>query len=215
MLVEAASELFLENGYASSTIDQITQRAGVSRNTFFNYFQAKSDVLWAGLDESTERLADELASKNAETGVMSALRDSILRTAEGISPEQLPLAATQYEVMGAADEMRASGLPRFMRMATVIERFVTARIEPGGAGIPPQAIAESVTAAAVAGAASWAQAGVNRRSLADYVARAIEPVCAGYDTQIRWHVRGWVARTNPSRVPELPGGRWLEWQHRH
>lgn len=185
VLVEAASELFLENGYASSTIDQITQRAGVSRNTFFNYFQAKSDVLWAGLDESTERLADELASENAETGVMSALRDSILRTAEGISPEQLPLAATQYEVMGAADEMRESGLPRFMRMATVIERFVTARIEPGGAGIPPQAIAWSVTAAAVAGAASWAQAGVNRRSLADYVARAIEPVCAGFDTQIR------------------------------
>ena len=185
VLVEAASELFLENGYASSTIDQITQRAGVSRNTFFNYFQAKSDVLWAGLDESTERLADELASENAETSMMSALRDSILRTAEGISPEQLPLAATQYEVMGAADEMRASGLPRFMRMATVIERFVTARIDPGGAEIPPQAIAWSVTAAAVAGAASWAQAGVNRRSLADYVARAIEPVCSGFDTQIR------------------------------
>ena len=183
VLVEAASELFLENGYANSTIDQITQRAGVSRNTFFNYFQAKSDVLWAGLDESTERLADELASEDAESGVMTALRDSILRTAEGISPEQLPLAATQYEVMGAADEMRASGLSRFMRMATVIERFVTVRIDPGAA-IPPQAIAWSVTAAAVAGAASWAQAGVNRRSLADYVARAIEPVCSGYDTQL-------------------------------
>ncbi|MBC7441420.1 MAG: TetR family transcriptional regulator, partial [Ramlibacter sp.] len=50
MLEEAAAELFLEQTYAGTTIEQITRRAGVSRNTFFNYFRAKSDLLWVDVD---------------------------------------------------------------------------------------------------------------------------------------------------------------------
>ncbi|MDO9397103.1 MAG: helix-turn-helix domain-containing protein, partial [Herbiconiux sp.] len=62
MLEEAASELFLEQGYAKTTIEQITQRAGVSRNTFFNYFGAKSDLLWVELDASLAALTAALAA---------------------------------------------------------------------------------------------------------------------------------------------------------
>src|SRR5690554_2035586 len=65
MLVDAASELFLETSYADTTVDQITQRAGVSRNTFFNYFQAKSDLLWLEVDAGIVALAAELASATA------------------------------------------------------------------------------------------------------------------------------------------------------
>ena len=36
VLEEAASELFLEKGYLATSIDDIAQRAGVSRATFFN-----------------------------------------------------------------------------------------------------------------------------------------------------------------------------------
>ena len=52
MLAEAAAELFLEQTYAGTTIEDIAQRAGVSRATFFNYFAAKSDLLWVEVDES-------------------------------------------------------------------------------------------------------------------------------------------------------------------
>lgn len=58
---DAAVELFLEQGYPRTSVDQIAQRAGVSRASFFNYFAAKSDVLWVGVDDSTHRLAEELA----------------------------------------------------------------------------------------------------------------------------------------------------------
>ena len=49
-LAEAACELFLERGYDATSVADITQRAGVSRSSFFNYFSSKSDVLWSGLD---------------------------------------------------------------------------------------------------------------------------------------------------------------------
>ena len=50
-LAEAACELFLERGYDATSVADITQRAGVSRSSFFNYFASKSDVLWSGVDE--------------------------------------------------------------------------------------------------------------------------------------------------------------------
>ncbi|HNP15950.1 MAG TPA: helix-turn-helix domain-containing protein, partial [Terrimesophilobacter sp.] len=52
---EAAAELFLEQSYSGTTIEEITQRAGVSRATFFNYFESKSDLLWIDADRAIER----------------------------------------------------------------------------------------------------------------------------------------------------------------
>ena len=57
-LAEAASELFLEQGYEATSIADITQRAGVSRSSFFNYFSSKSDVLWSGLDARIDTAHD-------------------------------------------------------------------------------------------------------------------------------------------------------------
>ena len=51
-LEEAAAELFLEQGYPHTTVDDIASRAGVSRATFFNYFHNKSDVLWVDVDRA-------------------------------------------------------------------------------------------------------------------------------------------------------------------
>ena len=52
ILEEAACELFLEQGYAATSVADITQRAGVSRATFFNYIPTKSDLLWTSVDDA-------------------------------------------------------------------------------------------------------------------------------------------------------------------
>lgn len=44
-LVEAALACFSKDGYEGTTVEAITQRAGVAKGTFFNYFQTKGDVL--------------------------------------------------------------------------------------------------------------------------------------------------------------------------
>lgn len=46
----AAAELVLEHGLEATTIDAISERAGVSTRTFFNYFPAKEDAV-LGFDE--------------------------------------------------------------------------------------------------------------------------------------------------------------------
>ena len=63
VLADAAAELFLEQGYGRTTVDQIAVRAGVSRATFFNYFTAKSDVMWLELDAAVAGLPGHLAGR--------------------------------------------------------------------------------------------------------------------------------------------------------
>mgnify|MGYP002623202679 CR=1 FL=1 len=48
-LIEAGMALFESQGLAETTIDQITQAAGVGKGTFYNYFETKEDLLVAGM----------------------------------------------------------------------------------------------------------------------------------------------------------------------
>jgi AcrR family transcriptional regulator len=43
-LIRAAQRLFLEQGYGSTTIDNITSAAQVAKGTFYLYFKSKEDV---------------------------------------------------------------------------------------------------------------------------------------------------------------------------
>ncbi|AWB86659.1 TetR family transcriptional regulator [Mycetocola zhujimingii] len=179
-LEEAAAELFLEQTYAGTTVDQIAQRAGVSRNTFFNYFGSKSDVLWIDFDETLARLADELAAADATEPVMDAVRNAVVRVARSHPGDRVPWALTQVDLMGTREDLEASGLRRLMKQSTVIRDFVERRTDGSAGVLLPQAIAFAVLGAAAAAAGVWANAGVTRRPLADYVDEAVGPVCAGF-----------------------------------
>lgn len=45
-IIEAALGHFRKHGYEGSSIDSIASHAGISRKTFFNYFQSKNDLLY-------------------------------------------------------------------------------------------------------------------------------------------------------------------------
>ncbi|GGE87086.1 TetR/AcrR family transcriptional regulator [Mycetocola zhadangensis] len=183
-LEEAAAELFLEQTYAGTTVDQIAQRAGVSRNTFFNYFGSKSDVLWVDVDETLERLADELALAPTDVPAMDAVRDAVIRVAAAHPDGRVPWALTQVDLMGTRDDLEASGLRRLMKQSEVLRDFLSRRLGDGAGDLLPQAVAFAVLAAAAAAAGVWASAGVSRRPLADYVAEAVGPTCAGFAAAI-------------------------------
>jgi AcrR family transcriptional regulator len=44
-ILDAAIDVFLERGYIPSTVEDIIERAGTSRPTFYAHFRSKSDVL--------------------------------------------------------------------------------------------------------------------------------------------------------------------------
>jgi AcrR family transcriptional regulator len=47
LIMDTARELFLAKGYGGVTIDDIVDKAGISRGSFYTYFPSKRDVLFA------------------------------------------------------------------------------------------------------------------------------------------------------------------------
>ena len=55
-------ELFAAQGFEDTTIDQIAAAAGVSKRTFFRYFDSKSSVLWNDFDAEVDHIRRVLAA---------------------------------------------------------------------------------------------------------------------------------------------------------
>jgi AcrR family transcriptional regulator len=179
-LEDAASELFLEQGYAGTTIDQIARRAGVGRNTFFNYFATKSDLLWLDVDDTIRALPDALREVPSSLPPSAALLDGVLALAGRHPHRGVPLALSQREAMAAEGEFLASGLGRFLGVAGILGAFLAARSGRAADDPDVRAAANAVTAALATGAGAWALSGVERGSLVDSVERAVAPVCRGF-----------------------------------
>jgi len=182
MLQDAAFELFLENSYAKTTVEDITQRAGVSRATFFNYFEAKSDVFWVELDHALTRLEGELDTAGDHShptalGALEAVLAAIVAVASEFGPNRVPFALTQHELVGSVHELQSSAMSRLSTQAQIITDFLSSRELPVETA---RAAAYSCIAAAIAGAQTWASAGSHRGAIEPYLRDALEPVIRGF-----------------------------------
>jgi AcrR family transcriptional regulator len=176
---EAAGELFLEQSYGRTTIEHITTRAGVSRASFFNYFAAKSDLLWGDVDALVDSVEEFLAGQPQNLAPLEAVRCALAASAEQIGADRIPLAVSQWELMGAREELLMSGLARFARLATLVHTYLAGRVAPGRE-LAAQAAAFALIGAVAAAAAQWAGAGPSRGNLRSTIDEAIAPVCSGF-----------------------------------
>jgi AcrR family transcriptional regulator len=78
---DAALELFAEQGYENTTVEQIAARVEVSTATFFRYFKSKGDAVFGG--ESDDRvqslpaLARAIAERPADEDDLTVIRHAV------------------------------------------------------------------------------------------------------------------------------------------
>lgn len=65
-LVAAAAQLFVEQGYAKTTVAEIAAGAGVSTKTLFNYFTSKDDLLLADEEQRLDTALEVIASRGPD-----------------------------------------------------------------------------------------------------------------------------------------------------
>jgi AcrR family transcriptional regulator len=152
-LEDAATELFLEKGYHNTTVDEIAARAGVSRATFFNYFPAKSAVLWVDVDTALGELEHRVIAGQSLTAALREL-------AQEFSERSVPLIATQADVMNTGDELIAEAGSRIIGLSRLVAL----------AGIPAGQVWQ-VTGAIIQAVVEWAHAGVSRDEPLHYLAK--------------------------------------------
>src|SRR5690625_903287 len=184
MLEEAACELFLEQGYAATSVADITQRAGVSRATFFNYIPAKSDLLWTSVDDALETLTAELAAAAGGEGESLAdVRRALLRMAAGLEPGTVVLALGNAEPMGVAEELEESAARRQSRAGRIIAAHLR---RSGTEELAAEVLGTALAGAFLAALRAWSRSPVPREPFEVVLGRALAVLThAGADPE-RW-----------------------------
>jgi AcrR family transcriptional regulator len=70
-LVAAAFELFAERGHEQTTVDDIAERAGVGRTTFFRNFRSKDDAIFPDHEQLLAAIETRFAASTAETALVA------------------------------------------------------------------------------------------------------------------------------------------------
>jgi AcrR family transcriptional regulator len=82
-LVGAAERLFAAQGFDATTIDQIAEESGVSRRTFFRYFETKEAIVFPQTHERFEMFKQLLHARLETDAPFTAVRESIFAVARG------------------------------------------------------------------------------------------------------------------------------------
>jgi AcrR family transcriptional regulator len=142
-LIEAAFALFEERGYEQTTVDDIAERAGVGRTTFFRMFGTKEEVIFPDHDAMLRAIAERLAGASQQTALVAvseAIR-LVLRhyVAEG------DLALSRYRLTRTVPALRDRENAGVRQYHNVLYRFLHDWL----GGDPDTALRAELMAAAV------------------------------------------------------------------
>jgi AcrR family transcriptional regulator len=79
---EAATDLFGEKGYDETTVEDIAEKAGVSRRSFFRYFASKSELMAFGVMGYGAAVTDAIQACPASASPREVFRRTVAQTAQ-------------------------------------------------------------------------------------------------------------------------------------
>jgi AcrR family transcriptional regulator len=77
ILHHAAMELFTKNGFDSTTVEEIAEAAGVSKRSFFRYFETKADLLAESVVNYGAALAESIRTSSPELSAFEVMEETV------------------------------------------------------------------------------------------------------------------------------------------
>jgi TetR/AcrR family transcriptional regulator, transcriptional repressor for nem operon len=148
-LIEAATELFLEQGLDAPSLDLICERAGYTRGAFYVHFASRDELVGAVIEKSVRELIDAVVSE-ADTQELPQIVASFVRA---LSAGELPIGrrvriSQVLEACGRSWELRVKFLALLVsareRIAEAVRRSQRSGVVREG--VRPEAIADLLLA---------------------------------------------------------------------
>jgi len=146
-LQEAALALFDERGFDHTSVEEIAERAGLTKRTFFRHFSDKREVLFGGGEKAEEPFVTAVRAAPAATGALDAVSYGLNALAAGFD-EEGEQAARRFRIVRASPQLWERQLIKFASLAEAFARALRGR----GVGDPAAILAaeSGITALRVA-----------------------------------------------------------------
>lgn len=169
---DIARGLFLEQGYAATSLQQIADSAGISRTTLFHYFPAKIDLMLDELEDSLNRLRAALQNSQ-DRPVVSAMGAAIISSLPFTDAEHDALAQ-RWRIVRADEELTAEIALRTHAITELLVAFGTERVNANVVGRVPEVVA-ALLASAVTATSTWSASDRPTLDLGQYVQDRLAP----------------------------------------
>jgi AcrR family transcriptional regulator len=179
VLADTATELFAEQGFDHTTVEEIAEACDVSPRTFFRYFASKEDVLFAVGNERLRQLLDAIASRPSGEAPLRSMREAALSLVPEYTSERARLI-TRKRIIAETQTLRSRGLERQLGWEDAVTDALGQRItDAGPGGIELRLVASVTTATLRAALHTWLEAGGDLATLIDdafdRLSRGLEP----------------------------------------
>jgi len=121
-LTAAAYELFDERGYEHSTVDDIAERAGVGRTTFFRAFPSKDDVILPDHRAVLDAVKARLATSTQETAMVAVAEAARLALLHYL--HEGDLAVSRYRLTSSIPALRHREVASMEQYQRVFQEFI-------------------------------------------------------------------------------------------
>jgi AcrR family transcriptional regulator len=122
-LAEAAFALFDEHGYEQTTVDDITDRAGLGRTTFFRHYRSKEDVIFPDHDHLLDQIRERLRTSSHSTA-LAAVSDAVRLVILHYLQEG-ELARRRYALTSRVPALRDREIASVARYQRLFREFIT------------------------------------------------------------------------------------------
>ena len=157
-LERAALELFVEQGFAATTVPQITERAGLTTRTFFRHFADKREVFFAG-DEIPEMARRMLEQAPPEIDPVTLLRHGLRQVGRERFDGHRAEVRRRRDVILAEPALRERDMQKRDDLVRILRPALLARgVDPLGAAL----LAETTVAVLHVALESWLAEPVDR-----------------------------------------------------
>lgn len=140
-----AMRLFVEQGYAETSIEQIAEAADVSPSTFFRYFPSKERVVLA--DDIDPMILVAVARQPSDLAPLAVLRNAIVETMTALSVEDRERESARQRLMFAVPELRLALFDELNRNVDLIANGLAGRFGRSPGDFEMRVFAGAVTGA--------------------------------------------------------------------
>ena len=149
-----ALRLFTERGFDDTTVEEIAAAAGVSRRSFFRYYDTKAAVLWHEFDREVDALRAAFAAVADDLDLMDAIRQVVVGV-NHYQAEDVAELRMRINLIGGVPALQASSAPHYDAWERTVSEFAARRLACGADDLLPLAIGRATLAACRAAFDTW------------------------------------------------------------